>query len=326
MMRKSDCVAGFQRYLYFMEKICFMHFRKIMAKLSFAQKIKSLFSSHTSISSEFFEDLTDALIEGDVGVKTSFELTEKLEAICREEKISEQEKIIERLSIMLAEYVKSVELKPEPGKTNIWMLLGVNGVGKTTSAAKIAAFFDGKDENFAGDSKGIILAAADTFRAAAIDQLMMHGKNLDIRVVHHQDGSDPGAVVFDAASAAKAQGGGLVITDTAGRLHNKDNLVRELQKIDRIASSKADSGCYKKILVVDATTGQNALRQAEVFNEAVKLDAIVLTKYDSTAKGGVAVSIGKELGLPVAFVCTGEKYKDISLFDVQEYVHSFLGE
>lgn len=293
-----------------------------MSKLSFAQKIKSLFSSHSSINSEFFEDLTDALIEGDVGPKTSFELTEKLEKICKEEKIKEQDQIIERLSVMLSDFVKSVELKPESGKTNIWMLLGVNGVGKTTSAAKIAGFFD--NQNIEGAKP--ILAAADTFRAAAIDQLMMHGERLKIRVVHHQHGSDPSAVVFDASEAAKAAGGGLVIADTAGRLHNKENLVRELQKIDRIANQKSDEGCYKKILVVDATTGQNALRQAEVFHEAVGLDAIVLTKYDSTAKGGVALSIGKELGLPVAFVCTGEKYGDISLFNVQEYVKSFLGE
>ena len=154
----------------------------------------------------------------------------------------------------------------------------------------------------------------------------MHGERLKIRVVAHQHGGDPGAVVFDAAEAVKAQGGDLVIADTAGRLHNKENLVRELQKIDRISASKADEGCYKKILVVDATTGQNALRQAEVFNEAVKLDAIVLTKYDSTAKGGIAVSIGKELGIPVAFVCTGETYKDISAFDVSEYVRNFIGD
>ena len=290
-----------------------------MAKISFAQKIKSLFSAHSVLNDDFFEDLTDALIEGDVGAKTAFELADKLEAACKEEKITEKEQIIEKLSEMLSQYVKSVELKPEDGKVNIWMVLGVNGVGKTTTVAKMASYLEKSGYN------KTVLAAADTFRAAAIEQLMMHGERLNIRTVHHQDGSDPSAVVFDAAEAVKAQGGGLVLADTAGRLHNKENLVRELQKIDRISSSKADEGCYKKILVVDATTGQNALRQAEVFNEAVKLDAIVLTKYDSTAKGGIAVSIGKELNLPVAFVCTGETYKDISLFDVNSYVRTFLG-
>ncbi|MCR4626676.1 MAG: signal recognition particle-docking protein FtsY [Treponema sp.] len=290
-----------------------------MAKISFAQKIKSLFSAHSVLNDDFFEDLTDALIEGDVGAKTAFELADKLEAACKEEKITEKEQIIEKLAEMLSQYVKAVELKPEDGKVNIWMVLGVNGVGKTTTVAKMASYLEKSGYN------KTVLAAADTFRAAAIEQLMMHGERLNIRTVHHQDGSDPSAVVFDAAEAVKAQGGGLVLADTAGRLHNKENLVRELQKIDRISCSKADEGCYKKILVVDATTGQNALRQAEVFNEAVKLDAIVLTKYDSTAKGGIAVSIGKELNLPVAFVCTGETYKDISLFDVNSYVRTFLG-
>ena len=153
----------------------------------------------------------------------------------------------------------------------------------------------------------------------------MHGEKLGLRVVSHQHGSDPSAVVFDAADACRASGGGLVIADTAGRLHNKENLVKELQKIDRIAQQKADEGCYKKILVIDGTTGQNAVRQAEVFNEAVSLDGVVITKYDSTAKGGMIYSIYNELKIPVAFVCTGEKYPDIRLFDPVEYTKTFLG-
>ena len=169
------------------------------------------------------------------------------------------------------------------------------------------------------------MAAADTFRAAAVDQLSMHGEKLKIRVVKHQMGSDPSAVVFDAADACKANNGGLVIADTAGRLHNKENLVNELKKIDRICASKADEGCYKKILVIDATTGQNAVRQAEVFNDAVGIDAVVLTKYDSTAKGGALVSIGKDLNIPVLFVCTGEKYENIESFDPKKYVDEFVG-
>jgi len=172
----------------------------------------------------------------------------------------------------------------------------------------------------------VILAAADTFRAAAIEQLKFHGDRTGIRVVAHQNGSDPGAVIFDAADSVRAQGGGLVIADTAGRLHNKDNLVRELQKIDRIAQSKADPDCYRKILVLDATTGQNGMRQAEVFHEAVGVDAIILTKYDSTARGGIAISVGKELGLPVAFIGTGEKYEDFMLFNNDIYLAEFTGK
>ena len=286
-------------------------------KISFAQKFKNLFSSK-KIDEEFFEDLTDALVEGDMGAKLAYEITEELESICREKKISDEADIKNELKQMLLSYVKSYDLIPEQGKVNLFMMLGVNGVGKTTSAAKIAKLFKDRGEK-------VIMAASDTFRAAAEEQLEMHGERLGIRVIAHQHGSDPSAVVFDAAESSRANGGGVIIADTAGRLHNKENLVRELQKIDRIASQKADAGCYKKLLVIDGTTGQNALRQAEVFSESVGVDAIVITKYDSTARGGCAFTIGKQLGLPVAFVCTGEKYENIHAFDPEKYVEEFLG-
>lgn len=288
-------------------------------KKSFGEKLKSLFSKGSSINEDFFDELTDMLVEGDIGAKTAFEVVDELESICNKEKIREQNEIVEKLKELLLQDVRSVSLVPEAGKQNVWMILGVNGVGKTTSAAKLADYFKNNGV------ENIVLASADTFRAAAIEQLALHGQKLGVRVVSHQHGSDPSAVVFDAADALRAAGPGLVIADTAGRLHNKENLVRELQKIDRTCSLKADEGCYKKILVIDATTGQNALRQAEVFNEAVKIDAIIMTKYDSTAKGGVAVSIGRELGLPVAYVCTGEGYKDIGPFDAASYINDFLG-
>lgn len=288
-------------------------------KKSFGEKLKSLFSKGSSINEDFFDELIDMLVEGDIGAKTAFEVVDELESICNKEKIREQSEIVEKLKELLLQNVRSVSLVPEAGKQNVWMMLGVNGVGKTTSAAKLADYFKNNGV------ENIVLASADTFRAAAIEQLALHGQKLGVRVVSHQHGSDPSAVVFDAADALRAAGPGLVIADTAGRLHNKENLVRELQKIDRTCSLKADEGCYKKILVIDATTGQNALRQAEVFNEAVKIDAIIMTKYDSTAKGGVAVSIGRELGLPVAYVCTGEGYKDIGPFDAASYINDFLG-
>ena len=288
-------------------------------KKSFGEKLKSLFSKNSTINDDFYDELTDMLVEGDVGAKTAFELVDELNEICSKEKIREQDGIIAKLRELLLQDVKAISLEPEEGKQNVWMMLGVNGVGKTTSVAKLASYFKGRG------LENIVLASADTFRAAAIEQLAMHGERTGVRVVSHQHGSDPSAVVFDAADALKAKGPGLVLADTAGRLHNKENLVRELQKIDRTCSLKADEGCYKKILVIDATTGQNALRQAEVFNEAVKIDAIIMTKYDSTAKGGVAVSIGRELGLPVAFVCTGEGYKDIGTFDAEKYIDEFLG-
>lgn len=290
-----------------------------MAKVSFAQAIKNLFSAHKKEDTEFFEDLADALIEGDIGAKNAMELVDQLEKECKEGKIHGNEEILKQMKVLLSEYVKSVEFIPEKGKINIWMMLGVNGVGKTTSCAKVANLFvkKGFDQ--------VVLSASDTFRAAAIEQLCYHGEKIGVRVVNHQHGSDPSSVVFDAAESVKAHGGGLVIADTAGRLHNKENLVHELEKIDRICKQKADEGCYKKILVIDSTTGQNALRQAEVFNEAIGVDAIIMTKYDSTAKGGVAVSIGKDLGIPVFYVCTGETYSDISLFNCDDYLNTFLG-
>ena len=200
------------------------------------------------------------------------------------------------------------------------MVLGVNGVGKTTSVAKMAAFFS-KDVI---PPEKIVLAAADTYRAAAIEQLKFHGEKTGIRVVAHQHGSDPGAVVFDAAEAVKAAGGGLVIADTAGRLHNKENLVRELKKIDKIAESKADEGCLKRIIAVDCTTGQNALRQVEAFGETIKIDGVFLTKYDSSAKGGMVAALGKNFNLPVWFVGTGEKYQDIEVFSAERYVKNLF--
>ncbi len=288
-------------------------------KKSFGEKFKALFKKKSAISDDFYEELTDILVEGDIGAKTAFQIVDELEEICTDKKIQAEDEVVQELKALLLKSVKSVELEPQQGKTNIWMILGVNGVGKTTSVAKMARMYANKGV------QNVVLASADTFRAAAIEQLAMHGEKVGVRVISHQHGSDPSAVVFDAAEAVKAKGSGLVLADTAGRLHNKENLVRELQKINKTCTLKADEGCYKKLIVIDATTGQNALRQAEVFNEAVGVDAIILTKYDSTAKGGVAVSIGRELGLPVAFVCTGEKYDDICAFNPDNYIEDFLG-
>ena len=288
-------------------------------KKSFGEKFRSLFKKKSSISDDFYEELTDILVEGDIGAKTAFTIVDELEEICTDKKISGEDEVMQELKALLLQSVKAVDLTPEAGKTNIWMILGVNGVGKTTSVAKMARMFAAKGV------PNVVLASADTFRAAAIEQLAMHADKIGVRVISHQHGSDPSAVVFDAAEAVKAKGEGLVLADTAGRLHNKENLVRELQKINKTCMSKADEGCYKKLIVIDATTGQNALRQAEVFNEAVGVDAIIMTKYDSTAKGGVAVSIGRELGIPVAYICTGEKYDDISVFNPENYIDDFLG-
>ena len=286
----------------------------------FVLKIKNLFSAKSGMDEEFFDDLTDTLVEGDMGAKTAYRLTDELQKRCKALKLTEPEAVRKELRSMLEEAAKSIELMPDPNIVNIYLVLGVNGAGKTTSAAKMAAFY--KNRGF----PNIVMAAADTFRAAAIEQLCLHGEKLGVRVVAHRHGSDPSAVVFDAADAVAAKGGGLVIADTAGRLHNKENLVHELQKIDRVAAAKAASGAYKKILVLDGTTGQNALRQAEVFHEAVGIDAVFLSKCDSSAKGGTAFSLGLELGLPIVFIGSGEAYADIRPFEPQRYAHDFLGD
>ena len=290
-----------------------------MPKQSFADKLKNLFRIHSDKNDSFFDELTEALIEGDAGTKTAYEIIEALEKTCRQNHITDEAAIVAALRYLLVETVQAATLTPVTGSTNIYMALGVNGAGKTTTIAKLARLFcDAGVQN-------VVIGAADTFRAAAIEQLKIHGDRLDIRVIAQQHGSDPAAVVFDAAQAVSAQGGGLVLVDTAGRLHNKENLVRELQKVDRIAASKASPGCYKKLLILDSTTGQNAFRQTEVFHETVGIDAIVMTKCDSTAKGGVAFSIGRELKIPVAYVCTGEHYNDISVFDPTQYANEILG-
>jgi len=204
-----------------------------------------------------------------------------------------------------------------PGRLAIILLLGVNGVGKTTTAAKLA------DRYRTLEKRRPILAAGDTFRAAAIDQLKIHGERLGVRVVAHQHGGDPAAVIYDAVEAAAAGGGDLIIADTAGRMHTKSALVEELKKIDRVVESKAGDCDYIKYLVLDATTGRNAHAQAEIFKEAVSPDGVILTKYDSSARGGIVFSLAEDFGLPVVFLCTGEKYGDIAPFDPRRYAEEF---
>jgi fused signal recognition particle receptor len=294
----------------------------------FADKIKSFFGKRQGLSEEVFEDLADLLVEGDFGAKGALALTEKLKEECGREKASDGEdarKILARLltEILLKagtakQNIEEGEL-PEGKPLAVVLLLGVNGVGKTTTAAKLAERYRTLEK------RRPILAAADTFRAAAIDQLKIHGERLGLRVVAHQHGGDPAAVIYDAIEAANAGGGDVIIADTAGRMHTKSALVEELKKIDRVIESKA-AGCrYIKYLVLDATTGRNALAQAEIFKEAVTPDGVILAKCDSSARGGTVFSLAEDLGLPVIFLCTGEKYTDIAPFDPQRYAEEFIG-
>ncbi len=294
-----------------------------MAGKGFAERLRSLLGLRADDEDEFYDELADSLVEGDLGAAEASAAVDALKAACKREKIEDAEGIRKKLAeILLADLRSAREvsgLEGKKGELAIFVILGVNGVGKTTTAAKLARWYR---DRYAFKT---LLAAADTFRAAAIDQLKIHGERLDVRVVAHKHGGDPAAVIYDAIDAARAAGSDLIIADTAGRMHTKSGLVEELRKIDRIVASKADGAAYRKLLVVDATTGRNALAQAEIFNEAVGVDAVVLTKYDSSARGGAAFALAKNLGLPVAFVCTGEGYDDIAPFDPVRYAREFVG-
>jgi len=306
---------------------------------SFSDKLKSFFGLGRSLSEEVFEDFTNLLVEGDFGAAEAYALTEKLQAACKKERVSDGEGARKVLADLLEEILEKAAPKipvteekpgspetaaPEPGrleplKLTLILLLGINGVGKTTTAAKLAERYRTLE------NRRPILAAGDTFRAAAIDQLKVHGERLGVRVIAHQQGADPAAVIYDALEAANSGGGDLVIADTAGRMHTKSALVEELKKIDRVVLSRA-AGCnYIKYLVLDATTGRNALVQAEIFKEAVSPDGVILAKYDSSARGGTVFSLAGNLKLPVVFICTGEKYGDIAPFNPRLYVEEFTG-
>jgi fused signal recognition particle receptor len=290
--------------------------------MNFAGKIKSFFSRSPSVSPEFFEELTDLLIEGDLGAKEAYTTAKLLSERCKKNNISEPEEARLCLALLLEELLlKAVPLTLPEDRLTVILLLGVNGVGKTTTAAKLAHLYQNKLSASSGGK--IVLAAADTFRAAAIDQLKIHGERLGLRVVAHQQGGDPAAVVYDAIEAAGRNG--LVIADTAGRMHTKSALVAELQKIDRVVESKTNTAQYVKYLVLDATTGRNAFAQAEIFCGAVSPVAAILSKLDSTAKGGVVFSLSSGLRLPVAYLCTGEKYGDIQQFDPHHFAGEFAG-
>ena len=283
---------------------------------SLGNLLKSIFKTRT-IDEGAFEDIEDALIEGDVGPAAAVAIVDELRSVAKKEKIADFETLKEALWKILDSRIKEYDFKLNDG-VNLFLFLGVNGVGKTTSIAKLGKYIQDNTD------KKVVFAAGDTFRAAAIEQIALHGERLGIRVVNQQNGSDPGAVIFDAIDSVKAKGEDVILADTAGRMHNKSNLIKELQKIDKIILNKLPKENYKKFIVIDATTGQNGLSQVEIFNEALALDGIILSKYDSAAKGGILLSISGKLGIPVAFVGTGEKYGDFAPFNKKSYLEGLL--
>ena len=279
-------------------------------------KISSLFTSF-SINDEFFEELEDTLIEGDLGPALTYEVVEILREKAKADKIKTQEELKDCIKEILSKYIVEYDDNLTEGELNVYLILGVNGVGKTTSIAKMASYYSKK-------GKKVVLAAADTFRAAAVDQLDIHATRLGVKIVKQSTGSDPGAVVFDAVTSAQSKNDDLVLVDTAGRMHNKENLMNELAKINKIIKNKGVTS-YKKFIVLDATTGQNCVSQALLFDKAVQIDGLILTKYDSAAKGGALVQLGQKLNLPIAFVGVGEGYGDLKKFNKEEFLNSLIG-
>ncbi len=283
-------------------------------KDNLSKKLYYAFSAR-ALDDEFYDSLEEALLAGDVGVAASSEIVADLRDRVYEERIKRPEDAKELLKQIL---VESVEYEVEPYSYPLVILLsGVNGVGKTTAIGKLAHLFTEQ-------GKSVVVAAADTFRAAASEQLEVWGKRAGVRVVRHNEGADPAAVVFDAISSAKAKGTDVILVDTAGRLHNKKNLMEELKKICRVVDRELPDADFRKFLVLDATTGQNGVQQAEVFSEAIDLDGIILTKLDGTAKGGVVMAISVELELPVLYVGVGEKIDDLIPFDANDFVDALV--
>ena len=280
--------------------------------------IDEVLGHFTSIDEDLFEELEEALIMADLGVETTETVMEGLRAAVKRERATDPAQVRELLTAEIAGLMDKEEPKESEGPA-VLLVIGVNGVGNTTTIGKLAHVYREQ-------GKTVMLAAADTFRAAAIDQLEIWGERCGVPVIKHTEGSDPAAVVFDAVQAARSKGVDLLICDTAGRLHNKKNLMEELKKIDRIIDREYPQARKEVYLVLDATTGQNALQQARLFREAAPLTGIVLTKLDGTAKGGVVVAIQAELGVPVKFIGVGEGIDDLQPFRAKEFARALFQE
>lgn len=286
----------------------------------FVEKVTQLVSVHRKIDEDLFEELEEILLQADVGVAASNHLLEEIRKGARQQRLKEAEQVKGLLREKMEELLGSrVPLVISDTPPTVIMVLGVNGVGKTTTIGKLAY-------RFRAEGRKVLLAAADTFRAAAIEQLEIWGARTGAELIKHQPGSDPAAVVFDALQAARRRGTDVVIIDTAGRLHTKVNLMEEIKKIRRIVEREIPGAPHEVLLVVDATTGQNALRQAELFQAASGVTGIALTKLDGTAKGGIVLAIKEELGIPVKLIGIGEKPDDLKDFDGREFVAALFGE
>ncbi len=286
-------------------------------KANIGETLDSVLSVFRKVDEETLEELEDALILSDIGAQTAAETIDELRELAKRQSIETKEELVEALCQILTEKMTpndGLHLNTHP---SVILVIGVNGVGKTTTIGKLG-------QKLTAQGKKVLFAAGDTFRAAAADQLTVWADRCGADIVRHSEGADPAAVVFDAISAAKARGADVVICDTAGRLHNKTNLMNELAKINRVIDRELPQADKETLLVLDAVTGQNALSQAEQFNQAATLTGLVLTKLDGTAKGGIAINISARLGVPVKFIGVGETADDLLEFDAGQFVQAFF--
>lgn len=288
-------------------------------KDSFVGRVEQIVNSFTKIDEDFFEELEETLIMSDIGAVTSGEICEKLRAEVKRTGATDPNEVKGLLRGIIAEILSGGNELDFSTKPTVILVIGVNGAGKTTTIGKLSA-------NLKRDGKRVLVAAADTFRAAAIEQLNVWTDRAGVEIVKHAEGSDPAAVVFDSCTAAKARGSDVLIIDTAGRLHNKKNLMDELKKISRIITQQLPESKVETLLVLDATTGQNAVNQARLFKEVCDITGIVLTKLDGTAKGGIIIPIKNELGIPVKLVGIGEKIDDLQEFNPNDYAEILFAQ
>ena len=281
-------------------------------------QITQMVNSFTKIDEELFEELEELLVMGDVGVNTAGFICDRLRQRIKEKGITDPCLIMGELKAIVSDMLQGDNALHISTKPSIILVIGVNGVGKTTTIGKLAS-------RLKGEGKSVILGAADTFRAAAIEQLEVWAGRAGVPLIKHKEGADPAAVVFDGIQAARGRHADVLIVDTAGRLHNKAHLMEELKKISRVAEREYPEAKVKALLVIDATTGQNGLQQAMLFKEVANIEGIVLTKLDGTAKGGIAVAIRNELGLPVYYIGFGEQLDDLQPFDARQFVDAIFG-
>lgn len=285
---------------------------------SIVESVTSIFTGYSSIDDDFYEELEETLIMGDLGISTTTAVIDNLKEKVKELKIKDPAECRKLLADSFKEQMKVSDTAYEfEDRKSVVLMIGVNGVGKTTSVGKLAGYLK-------NSGKKVLVAAADTFRAAAIEQLTEWAKRSDVQLIAQKEGSDPAAVVFDAINAAKARNADILICDTAGRLHNKKNLMDELNKIYRVIEREYPEAFVETLVVVDAATGQNAKEQARQFSEVAPVTGIVLTKLDGTAKGGIAIAIESELSIPVKYIGIGEKIEDLHKFDSEQFVDALF--